>query len=110
MKKQKNTYFKDKQTSYPYTEWEHNRTKIKEHLNNIHDYIRQAVEIINLEEQKTGRPPKLDLEQKTNLFILTRLLNKSNRAIEEILPFLQPFVVDVELSCKYIERFYSDLK
>jgi len=66
------------------------------------------VEIINLEEQKTGRPPKLDLEQKTNLFILTRLLNKSNRAIEEILPFLQPFVVDVELSYKYIERLYSD--
>jgi transposase len=108
LKETKNTHFKNKQHNYPYTEWERNRTKIKERLSNIHNYIHQAVEIINLEEQKTGRTPKLDLEQKTNLFILTRLLNKSNRAIEEILPFLQPFVVDVELSYKYIERLYSD--
>jgi hypothetical protein len=40
--------------------------KNKTHLNNIHEYIHQAVEIINLEEQKNGRSPKLDLEQKTN--------------------------------------------
>jgi hypothetical protein len=51
LKKQK-TPLQRQTTKLPYTEWEHNRTKIKQRLNNIHDYIHQAVEIINLEKQK----------------------------------------------------------
>ncbi|MDR1992135.1 MAG: ISNCY family transposase [Nitrososphaerota archaeon] len=103
----KNTYFKDKHNTYPYTQWEQKRVQIKERLNKLPKYIRQAVETINHEEQKTGRPPKLDLEKKVNLFIFVRLINKSNRQAEESLQYLQPFF-DVELSYKYIERLYSD--
>lgn len=54
-----------------------------------------------------GRPPKLDLEKKVNLFILVRFLNKSNRLAEESLQYFQP-LFGVDVSYKYIERLYGD--
>jgi transposase len=69
--------------------------------------VHQAVEVINREEQKMGRPPKLDLEKKVNLFILVRFLNKSNRLAEESLQYFQP-LFGVDVSYKYIERLYGD--
>ena len=54
-----------------------------------------------------GRPPKLDLEKKVNLFILVRFLNKSNRYAEEALGCFQP-LFGVDVSYKYIERLYGD--
>jgi transposase len=54
-----------------------------------------------------GRPPKLDLEKKVNLFILARFLSKSNRGVEEALEYFQP-LFGVDVSYKYIERLYSD--
>jgi len=71
------------------------------------EYIREAVATINREEQRMGRPPKLDLEKKVNLFVLARLLSKSNRGMEEALEFFQP-LFGVDVSYKYIERLYSD--
>ena len=65
----KETFFKDRKCIYPYTEWEHKRAQVKERLHRLPEYIHQAVEAINREEQKMGRPPKLDLEKKVNLFI-----------------------------------------
>jgi hypothetical protein len=56
----KEAFFKDKKTLYPYTQWEHKRAQIKERLNQLPEYVHQAVEVINIEEQKMGRPPKLD--------------------------------------------------
>jgi transposase len=103
----KEDLFKDKQCVYPYTEWERRRAQVKERLHNLPDYVRQAVEVINREEQKMGRPPKLDLEKKVNLFILVRFLNKSNRLAEESLQYFQP-LFGVDVSYKYIERLYSD--
>jgi len=79
------TVFKDRKCTYPYTEWENKLLQVKERLNRLPQYIHQAVETINVEEQKMGRPPKLDLEKKVNLFILTRFLAKSNRGVEESL-------------------------
>jgi len=102
-------FFKDKKQSYPYTEWEQKRTQIKEHLNKLPQYIHQAVEVINLEEQKRDRPPKLDLEKKVNLFIMVRFLNKSNRLAEQSLHYFQP-LFGVDVNYKYIERLYSDLE
>jgi transposase len=69
--------------------------------------VHQAVEAINREEQKMGRPPKLDLDKKVNLFILVRFLNKSSRLAEESLQYFQP-LFGVDVSCKYIERLYGD--
>lgn len=103
----KETLFKDRKCSYPYTEWEHKRAQVKERLHQLPQYVHQAVEVINREEQKMGRPPKLDLEKKVNLFILVRFLNKSNRLAEESLQYFQP-LFGVDVSYKYIERLYSD--
>ena len=103
----KETLFKDRKCTYPYTEWEHKRAQVKERLHRLPEYIHQAVETINREEQKMGRPPKLDLEKKANLFILVRFLNKSNRNAEETLQYFQP-LFGVDVSYKYIERLYSD--
>jgi transposase len=103
----KETLFKDRKCAYPYTEWEHKRAQVKERLHRIPEYIHQAGEVINREEQKMGRPPKLDLEKKVNLFILVRFLNKSNRNAEEALQYFQP-LFGVDVSYKYIERLYGD--
>ena len=103
----KETLFKDRKCTYPYTEWEHKRAQVKERLSRLPEYIHKAVETINREEQKMGRPPKLDLEKKVNLFILVRFLNKSNRNTEESLQYFQP-LFGVDVSYKYIERLYSD--
>jgi transposase len=99
--------FKDKKCTYPYTEWEHKRDQVKQRLHRLPEYIREAVAAINKDEQKMGRPPKLDLEKKVNLFILTRFLSKSNRGVEEALEYFQP-LFGVDVSYKYIERLYSD--
>ena len=105
----KEALFKDRKCTYPYTEWEHKRAQVKERLHHIPEYIHQAVEVINREEQKMGRPPKLDLEKKVNLFILVRFLNKSNRNAEESLQYFQP-LFGVDVSYKYIERLYGDIE
>ena len=99
--------FKDRKCTYPYTEWEHKRAQVKQRLHRLPQYIHHAVETINIEEQKMGRPPKLDLEKKVNLFILARFLAKSNRGVEETLQCFQP-LFGVDVSYKYIERLYSD--
>jgi transposase len=99
--------FKDRQCVYPYTEWEHKRAQVKERLHRLPEYVHQAVEVINREEQNMGRPPKLDLEKKVNLFILVRFLNKSNRLADESLQYFQP-LFGVDVSYKYIERLYGD--
>jgi len=103
----KEAYFKDRQCVYPYTEWEHKRAQVKERLHRLPEYVHQAVEVINREEQKMGRPPKLELEKKVNLFILVKFLNKSNRLAEESLQYFQP-LFGVDVSYKYIERLYGD--
>ena len=103
----KETFFKDRKCTYPYTEWEHKRAQVKKRLHRLPQYIHQAIATINVEEQKMGRPPKLDLEKKVNLFILARFLAKSNRGVEEALEYFQP-LFGVDVSYKYIERLYSN--
>jgi transposase len=103
----KETLFKDRKCVYPYTEWEHKRAQVKQRLHRLPELIHEAVETINREEQKMGRPPKLDLEKKVNLFIYVRFLAKSNRAVEDALECFQP-LFGVDVSYKYIERLYSD--
>lgn len=57
--------FKDRKCTYPYTEWEHKRAQVKQRLHRLPEYIREAVVTINREEQRMGRPPKLDLEKES---------------------------------------------
>ena len=105
--KTKEALLKDKKTDYPYTKWEHKQAQVKERLNRQPQYMHQAVEAINREEQKMDRPPKLDLENKANLYILVRFLNKSNRLAEQSLGYFQP-LFGVDVCYKYIERLYGD--
>jgi hypothetical protein len=105
----KETLFKDRKCSYPYTEWEHKRAQVKQRLHSLPELIQKAVETINREEQKMGMQPKLDLEKKVNLFIYMRFLAKSNRAVEDVLECFQP-LFGVDVSYKYIERLYTDPK
>lgn len=101
------TVFKDRKCTYTYTELEHKRVQVNERLHRLPEYIHEAVLAINKEEQKMGRPPKLDLEKKVNLFMLVRFLAKSNRGVEDALGCFQP-LLGVDVSYKYIERLYSD--
>jgi len=61
----KEAMFKDRKTDYPYTQWEHKRTQIKERLTKLPQYIHQAIQTIAIEEQKCGPEPKLNLEKKS---------------------------------------------
>ena len=101
------TQFKGREKEYPYSEWERRREKVKEKLRNLPSYVKKAVEILQLEEQKRGRPPKIDLEKKVMLFLFARWMNRSNRGTEETLEAFQP-LFGFDVSYKTIERLYSD--
>jgi len=101
------THFKDREKDYPYSEWEKKREKVKERLRNLGYYVKRAVDAIQREEQKAGRPPKLDLEKKVMLFLFARWINKSNRGTEEALEAFQP-LFGFDVSYKTVERLYSD--
>ena len=101
------THFKGRKTEYPYSEWERKREKVKERLRNLPIYVKKAVDILQTEEQKRGRPPKIELEKKVMLFLFARWMNKSNRGTEEALEAFQP-LFGFDVSYKTIERLYSD--
>jgi len=91
--------------NYPFNEWERNREKVREKLRELPSYVDRAA---NIEIEKTaGRPNKLDLVERTMLFLFTRLMNKSNRDMELMLVLLKP-LLKADVSYKSIERLYSD--
>lgn len=92
---------------YDFTEYEKQRKDIEKRINEIPSLIKKAAAMITV-APSAGRPKKLDLVERTHLFLLTRVLNKSNRDTKTLLgSLLQPFI-NVEISYKYIERLYSD--
>src|SRR3989344_9255782 len=97
---------KEPQQAYPYAEWERKREQVKQRLEKLSEYIEQAASMVAV--QKTRGPDKeLDLVQRTTLLLFARLMNKSNRDMEEILILLQP-LFDAPVSYKTVERLYSD--
>ncbi|MEM4724511.1 MAG: ISNCY family transposase [Candidatus Hadarchaeum sp.] len=99
--------FKGKKPSYPFTEWERRREKVKERLGRLPEYVGKAVDMIGLKENAAGRPQKLDLAQRTMLFLFARLMNKSNRDVEDVLTLFSP-LFGFKISYKSVERLYSD--
>lgn len=93
-------------TKYPYAEWERKREQVKQRLEKLPEYIEQAASTIKT-KPKPGPEKDLDLVQRTTLLLFAKLMNKSNRDMEEILILLQP-LFGVAVSYKYIERLYSD--
>lgn len=100
-------FFQVRKASYPFSEWERRRERVRERLRKLPDYVKRAVEMIELEERKAGRPKKLDLVERTMLFLFARLMNKSNRDVEELLELFEP-LFGFKTSYKSVERLYSD--
>jgi CRISPR/Cas system CSM-associated protein Csm2 small subunit len=96
---------KEDKGKYPYKEWEQKREVVKERLRKLPEYVREACSIRI--EKKAGRPKKVDLEKRVMLFLFARLINKSNRDIEELLELFEP-LFGIKVSYKTIERLYSD--
>jgi len=97
---------KDEQ-SYPFAEWERKREKVKQRLRNLPVYVEQAACMIKSSKPKVGQSKKLDVVKRTMLFLFARLMNKSNRDVEDLLGMFEP-LFGVIVSYKYIERLYSD--
>jgi transposase len=92
---------------YPYAEWERKREKVKKRLRNLPVYVEQAAGMISISKPKVGQQKKLDVTKRTMLFLFARLMNKSNRDVEDLLGMFEP-LFGVTVSYKYIERLYSD--
>ncbi len=92
--------------AYPYAEWEQKREVVKERLRNLPEYVREAVNSLSI-QKRAGRPKKVDLEKRVMLFLFARLINKSNRDVEELLELFEP-LFGIKVSYKTIERLYSD--
>jgi len=105
----KEEIFPEDEASYPYAEWERKREKVKQRLRDLPLYVEQAVDLISFKRRGAGRKKKLDLEQRTMLFLFARMINKSNRDVEDLLAMFGP-LFDVSANYKYIERLYSDEK
>ncbi len=97
----------EEKTKYPFTEWERKRKRVKERLRDLPRYVEKAAEMIELEEKKSGRPKRLELVQRTMLFLFARLMDKSNRDVEDLLELFEP-LFGFKVSYKSIERLYSD--
>ena len=96
----------NKQKDYPYAEWERKRKEVKSRLKKLPKYVEKAASMIKT-EKTTGRPKNLNLTQRTMLFLFARLMNKSNRDVEDILGLLGP-LFGISISYKTVERLYSD--
>jgi len=97
---------KEGKEKYQYAEWERKRERVKERLRKLPEYVEKAATMITV-EKKAGRPKKGTLVQRTMLFLFARLMNKSNRDVEELLELFKP-LFGVSMSYKSVERLYSD--
>ena len=99
--------FQKKHSTYPFTAWEHKRERVKQRLHDLPRYVEQAAEMVQFMVPHAGRPKRLDVSKRTMLFLFVRLMNKSNRDIEELLVLFEP-LFGFQVSYKSIERLYSD--
>lgn len=99
--------FKGRKKEYPHTAWEQQRSVVKERLRKLPKYVHQACATIATAQKSEGRPQALDLEKKVMLFLLTRLLSKSNRGMEDMISLFSP-LFSCNVSYKYVERLYAD--
>jgi transposase len=103
----KEELYPEEKARYPFSEWERKRERVKQRLRRLPELVKRSVDMLQLEEKKAGRPRKLDLVQRTMLFLFARLMNKSNRDVEELLELFEP-LFGFAVSYKSVERLYSD--
>jgi len=97
---------REEKEKYPYAEWERKRELVKKRLRKLPEYVREALAMIRI-QKKAGRPKEVDLEKRVMLFLFARLMNRSNRDVEELLELFEP-LFGFKVSYKTIERLYSD--
>ena len=97
---------REEKEKYPYAEWERKREIVKKRLRKLPEYVREALAMIRI-QKKAGRPKEVDLEKRVMLFLFARLMNRSNRDVEELLELFEP-LFGFKVSYKTIERLYSD--
>ncbi|CAD7776778.1 hypothetical protein AIOGIFDO_02015 [Candidatus Methanoperedenaceae archaeon GB37] len=95
---------KEEKEKYPYAEWEKKRELVKKRLRKLPEYVREAVAMIRI-QKKAGKQKEIDLEKRVMLFLFARLMNRSNRDIEELLESFEP-LFGLKVSYKTIERLY----
>lgn len=94
---------------YPFAEWERKRELVKRRLCHLPEYLEQAADTVHFMRPHAGRRKQLDVVRRTSLFLFTRMMEKSNRDMEDILIFCRP-LFGFDLSYKSIERLYSDME
>ena len=99
--------FQKRKVVYPFTEWERKRKLIKRILRKLPELVKKAAEELQRTKRGAGRPKRPGLVQRTMLFLFTRLMNKSNRDMEEVLELFEP-LFGFKVSYKTVERLYSD--
>jgi len=99
--------FQEEHSSYPFATWEHQRERVKQRLRDLPSYVDRAASQVHCITPKAGRPKRLDLTKRTMLFLFTRLLNKSNRDVVDLLVLFEP-LFGFQVSYKSIERLYSN--
>jgi len=92
---------------YPFAAWEQKREQVKQRLRQLPEYLETAAGVIVFDRPRVGKPRRLDVVQRTTLFLFTRLMGKSNRDMEDLLILCQP-LFGFEIGYKSIERLYSD--
>ncbi|CAD7768125.1 hypothetical protein AIOGIFDO_00110 [Candidatus Methanoperedenaceae archaeon GB37] len=95
---------KEKKKKYPYAEWEKKRELVKKRLRKLPEYVRDALAMISI-QKKADKPKEIDLEKRVMLFLFARLVNRSNRDVEELLESFEP-LFGLKVSYKTIERLY----
>jgi len=87
-------------------DWESKRVVVKERLRKLPDLVEKAAGMIQI-VPGPGRPHTADLAKRTMLFLFARLMQKSNRDMEDLLVLFGP-LFHLDVSYKSIERLYSD--
>ena len=83
---------------------EKKRELVKKKLRKLPEYVREAVAMIRI-QKKADKPKEIDLEKRVMLFLFARLVNRSNRDVEELLELFKP-LFDLKANYKTIERQY----
>lgn len=103
----KDKVFPEGKEKYPFADWERKREQVKHRLRKLPEYVERSAAMISFRRCGAGRKKKIDLEQRVMLFLFARMMNKSNRDVEDLLVMFGPLFY-VQANYKYIERLYSD--
>jgi len=103
----KNEVFPDEVEKYPFADWERKREQVKHRLRKLPEYVEKSAAMISFKSSGAGRKKKIVLEKRVMLFLFSRMMNKSNRDVEDLLVMFGP-LFGVQVNYKYIERLYSD--